>query len=265
MKHLLLIALAACGGGSAMTSGGDDVAPGIDAGGTNTLDHAGTVMAQTYMASNATGGSASAYFASAAGGCATATVGACEIATCTNLAGTQAEAGTVAITGGTQNVALTPETDKTYTTLTTTTALFTGGETLKATALGGDVPAFTATVTAPTLAKITSPAKPASFMLAVDRAHDLAVTWTGGGGGKLQVFVSGGNKQVTCRFDASAGAGTVPAAVLGMLPTGSGSFAMASIASAEVAAGDYAVTFLAYFNAVWQSDSGIVSGGAMLQ
>jgi hypothetical protein len=93
------------------------------------------------------------------------------------------------------------------------------------------------------------------------------VTWTGGTTGKQFVSLDGGtgrNTRLFCRFDASAGTGTIPPDALMMLPAGQGGFAMATITETSVDAGDWRVDLEAYYNAVWPDDA-IVSGPTMVQ
>lgn len=100
---------------------------------------------------------------------------------------------------------------------------FKGGDLVTAAGAGGaDLPAFaTVSVAAPDDIVLTSPACAVATCPDLDRTVDLAVTWTGGGSGKLQAFfesiVSSGTTTVTalgCNFDSAAHAGTVPSALL---------------------------------------------------
>ena len=264
MKIWLLV-LAACGGGGGGGPGGG----GPDA---QKPTKTGYVFLQSYDAMNlpgtpTRGGSASAGFYGTAGTCTgDQTVGACTVSTCTStMQPTAVSAGVVTLSGAAQPIMLTPGTDKTYTAFMSMSPLFAGGESVVVSAAGADVPAFSKSITMPGKATITSPSKPAAgTFLAVSRSADFSVTWTGGGSGSLQIFVSGTSGRVTCRFPAGSDSAAVPAAALAMLPAGNGSFAMAAIADGEQDAGDYAVDVSAYFNAVWPDDS-IVSGGATLQ
>ena len=143
--------------------------------------------------------------------------------------------------------------------------LVTGGVSSTCAAAGADVPAFTKSITAPTKATITSPAKPATY-LTINRSQDFSVSWTGGGTGQVQVALNSmeADQRLFCRFEASAGTGKVPAAALATLATGTGGFAMASLAHSVFESGDWAIDAQAYFNAVWP-DNAIVSGPTMLQ
>lgn len=266
-----LIFLVACGGNGGGGGGGDD-APGPDA--ANPPAHSGFVSIQSYDAMNipntpTRGGSTSAGFFTAGSACTTMqTIGPCKVQQCatTQPQGAQS-AGTITITGATKPLSLVPGTDKLYAQQTSMTSLFNGGDMITFAAAGADVPAFSVTVTTPTKATITAPAKPAAgSLLAINRGQDFSVSWTGGGSGRIQIFLSGGagSPSLFCKFDASAGTGKVPTAALATMTGTMGSFAMASIAETEKTAGDWGVVASAYFNAVWP-DAAIVSGGTMLQ
>ena len=94
------------------------------------------------------------------------------------------------------------------------------GGTVTFSATGGDLPAFTVEVEAPTLATLTAPTA-----TEVPRASDLEITWTGGSG-TLQALGGGWSPSsdrrvaVRCEAPASAGALTVPAEVLQALMSG---------------------------------------------
>ncbi len=266
--RIALIFLVACGGNG---GGGGDDGPGPDAA---PPAHAGLVSIQSYDAMNVPGtptrgGSTSAAFFTAGSTCTTMqTIGPCKVQQCvsTQPQGAQS-AGTITITGATKPLSLVPGTDKVYVQQTSMTSLFNGGEMITFAAAGADVPAFSVTLTTPTKATITAPAKPAAgSFLAINRAQDFSVSWTGGGSGRVQVFLSGagGSPSLFCKFDASAGSGKVPAAALATMTGAMGSFAMASVAETEKSVGDWGIGASAYFNAVWP-DAAIVSGGSMIQ
>jgi len=255
-------------GGSGDDAAGDD-GPGSDAAAPS---HTGFVQIQSYDAMNVPGtptrgGSTSAGFYTAGSYCTTLqTVGACKVQQCMTTAPAGAQsAGTITITGAMKPLSLVPGADMAYAQQTSQTTLFGGGEMITFAAAGATVPAFSITVTTPGKATITAPAKPAvGAVLVVNRAQDFTVSWTGGGSGTVQVYLSDSAKSLFCRFPASAGSGKVPASALGMLAPGSGAFAMASIGEATKTAGEWGIEATAYFNAVWP-DAAIVSGGSMPQ
>jgi hypothetical protein len=264
MRYAFVV-LAACSGG------GDDGGGSIDA---PKATHSGYVSIQSYDAMNTPntptrGGTASAGFFGSGAFCTNLmTIGACDIATCVSTPPAGVSAGTITISGAAQAVTMTPTATATYNTFMTADPLFSGGEMITFTATGADVPAFMKSITAPTKATITAPAKPSSTSpyLMISRSQDFSVSWTGGGSGLVQVALtsSQADQRVFCRFEASAGTGKVPSAALAALATGTGGFAMASIAHSVFETGDYAIEASAYFNAVWP-DAAIVSGPTMVQ
>jgi hypothetical protein len=135
-----------------------------------------------------------------------------------------------------------------YSIATGDTQFFAGGDMIIATSAGGpDLPAFDQIAIAPNNIVVTSPACTVAGCPDVDRTNDLVVTWTGGGAGTVFVtfeslsaqYVSG----VSCSFTASAGTGTVPAALLAKLekagdPNIVGVFAIGPINETKFMVGD---------------------------
>jgi hypothetical protein len=116
---------------------------------------------------------------------------------------------------------------------------FKAGDTLTLTGDGGaELPAFKAqTLVAPSNIVLAAPACPASTCPDLNRTQDLAVAWTGGVAGTVSFTVEADGADtentVTCEFDAKAGSGSVPHALLELLasPTsgdGSGSLSVIS-------------------------------------
>jgi hypothetical protein len=106
------------------------------------------------------------------------------------------------------------------------TGLWRGGETLTASAPGGDVPAFSGkTVTAPNEITVTSPTcttdagLPWMTSCSVSRTEDLTITWTGGAGTAVHALLTSGSKNrllsLSCRFASSPG--TIPAEAMAKL------------------------------------------------
>jgi hypothetical protein len=101
---------------------------------------------------------------------------------------------------------------------------------------GADVPAFAETLPGPAAATLTAPALPYHDTsqnpqpVDVSRAEAMNLTWTGGSGSLLVELewsraadASTYTTIARCSFDASAGSGTIPSEVLGLLPVTGGS------------------------------------------
>lgn len=143
------------------------------------------------------------------------------------------DVGTITIAGGTGDagaavltygpITAGPYMYKGYKSVSGDLQFYAGGDMLTATAAGGaDLPAIPSqTLIAPTDITITSPACTFSSCPAVDRTVDLVATWTGGGAGKVfftyETLSATLVTIVSCNFDAAAGTGTVPAALLAHL------------------------------------------------
>jgi hypothetical protein len=172
-------------------------------------------------------------------------------------------AGSIHIAGGLYPIALQPPPDNSYRSGLSTTALWNGGETLTVSASGGaDVPAFTAQVTAPSEPRITAPAVTAGTF-ALSRAQDLVVTWSGGSGDALDFAIN--DAQVTtiveCHFPLAAGSGTVPSALLMLLPAGAGGSGANVHSNGSAAPSGWSVTVFAESLAL--ADDGTVYGRAL--
>ncbi len=137
------------------------------------------------------------------------------------IAGGTGDAGAATLTYGPQVVG--PYMFNGYKSVTSSLQFFAGGDMLTATGAGGaDLPAIpTQTVVAPSDITVTAPACTGSTCPDVDRTVDLVATWTGGGAGKAFFTYESLSDRfaviVSCNFDASAGTGTVPAALLAHL------------------------------------------------
>jgi hypothetical protein len=179
-------------------------------------------------------------------------------------------AGQINVSGGMVDLMITPGMDGTYPPATGTGLVYSGGETLNVTAAGDEVPAFAQSVTAPNTVTVSSPSV-AAGTIAIDRAMDLAVTWTDGAAGEVivrltgfEMPMSGGTRSVSlaCTFDGAGGTGTVPASALGNLPGGgaSGSFSVETSASTEVMASGWLVTISA--SSIARGDTGGAASAA---
>lgn len=225
-------------------------------------------LAQTKQSSLVTYAATAAFVTSPRGNsgseasCKVSTEGACQVTTCTMgtsdagvsdaaAAGPTSEsAGIVTLSGGklASAVKLTPGAQNAYAPANGTSAAFAAGDSVKVSAEGATVPAFEATAVAPGDITVTAPVF-ASFQTSFSKSKDLALSWTGGAAGNVNVALSTyGAKLVSvlCTFPANAGAGTVPAAALTDLdpsgPLGASISILPSVTS-TVTAGDYKVTY----------------------
>jgi len=201
--------------------------------------------------------------------CATiATVDACSVVSCSNATASRFySAGTLTITGTSINGIPQPLTlDPGSYLYETEGGIFGDGALLMVSASGAEVPAFSASVTAPGRPTITAPA-PSMLPFAITRSDGFAFSWSGATAGAVHAVISEGAAapQVDCLFDGSVGTATVPAAALMMLPTSSqGSVSFEGLGIDNVIAGDWAVSFTARHQAVWQ-DGSPAGGSATLQ
>lgn len=195
---------------------------------------------------------------SAGPSCTTSHFGACTVYDCplggaTQDAGTPryAGAGTVHITGGYVDYTLDTKAGS-YVTQSTQSLLYDQGTVLRVSATGDEVPAFSnKTLTVPGPFDVTSP--DLSSSLALSRAHDLAVAWTGASGRDVQVSVSTIQQNVrsvsiACTFSGSSASANVPAAAMAKLLKANGSSITGALAiSAPVqttfSAGSWLITF----------------------
>jgi hypothetical protein len=167
---------------------------------------------------------------------------------------TQFSAGTITITGGTLSapITLTYAAPTGYSVFSSTTPIYTPGETFNVSAVGADVLAFSgASAAAPNDIVITSPSggTGTNLMYAIDESTDLVITWTGGSAGAaVEVNLSNLDDHslalnASCMFDASAGTGTIPTALLTQLGSfTSGYLEMFPISTASVASANASVT-----------------------
>jgi len=133
--------------------------------------------------------------------------------------------------------------------------LFTGGETLTASAPGDTVPAFTQTVTAPSRVTVTQPACLSGGCGALDRSTPYRVNWSGGTQGTVTVTLFGNDGTnsigVSCTATAAAGTLSVPTSLLAHLPGSSmASLSVATTNETAFSAGDWATKFTARDTAV---------------
>ena len=261
-----LVGLVACtNGGGGGDDGGDDEGPPPPNNGYVAISSTNAIPIVFGTAS------ASFYVNQATGTCTEQEFGECTAFTCPTTTPTPiyASGGTVSVTGLSQAITLTPKADNTYEPFSQMQPLFTGGEMITVSGTGAVAPAFSISVTAPSRAAITSPAKPPmNTSLMISRAQDFSVTWTGGGAGKLYVYFAGpsaSGTSLSCGYEADAGSATVPAAALAALPPGMGSFGASRLFYKSVDIGDWRIYGQAFSNAVWASDLSISSAVVTLQ
>ncbi|CAN5910355.1 hypothetical protein BH11MYX2_BH11MYX2_08100 [soil metagenome] len=277
LASLLAGSLAACGGGDG--SGGplgDDVTTGDDTssvdGGHTSSGKVGSIWVSRYsythpQTGTIDGSSVSAQFYPQQPSTWNDTADAgCYMSTYTTGPGTQfaqTSAGTVKF-GTSPPTTLVPDGSGTYMAATMENPL---SGNISVDVSGATVPAFTGTATIPPAAILTQPSIVAG-KLTINRATDLVVKWTGGGG-DVSITVgsafSGGSTMVNCVFAASAHQGTVPANLLSQLPTGTtGSFGASIQAKTMKDAGDWTI-WIGATNSVNTTDGASASATATLQ
>jgi hypothetical protein len=177
-------------------------------------------------------------------------------------------AGPLTLSGGLVPVVLVADERSAYSMITQTTLLYHGGEMLTVKADGADVPPFTITTTAPSQITVTAP-RIDNGAVKIDRNADLSVTWSGGGAGEVVLSLMPplgsptGAAGVVCRFPAMRGWGGVRQDAFAYMLTGSGAIYLRVTSSADLAAGDTAVSLeadtaalspdgLAFGPAIWQ-------------
>lgn len=162
---------------------------------------------------------------------------------------TQQSAGTVSVAGGARTITLTPDADGGYAAESSVQPSWAGGETLTLTASGAAVPSFTTTIPAPVKMTLSAPdIRSGAMPLVVPRTSDLQLTWTGGSETVELGLWNQDNQptaQLLCRFPASRGSGTVPAAALQHLRPGTGYFILQTVSRKTVTAGPFSVSILA--------------------
>ncbi|HTL35584.1 MAG TPA: hypothetical protein VL326_20790 [Kofleriaceae bacterium] len=265
LRLVCLVVLAACGDDGGSVAGPD--APGPPNTGAVSLSSYKTMQTTQVMGNIV---NASFLFRPAPATCTSQQIGPCILSQCTVLPGQPmyVNAGTVTVTGLSQTLTLTPSSITNMYQPDNSANAFVGGETVNITGMGATAPAFTLSLTAPSLASITVPAKPSGTNpLAIDRSHDLAVAWTGGGASDID-FVFGstsGGPSLNCAFAATAGSGTIPTAALAMLPAGSGSFSASTEVFKSVDVGEWRMFGEAFYIAVWSADMSQSSVTTMVQ
>jgi hypothetical protein len=259
VRALALVLVAACGGGGGGGGGGifgtPDAPPPAHSGGAGVSIYKGTGGGSTIV-----GTSAYASFDAAPPQCPILMkMGNCYVEQCSTTTPMHMyeNAGSVHITGTSQPITLDPAADNTYMSFTATADLAQPGDMLTVTADGTTVPGYTETLVVPSKITITSPAKPAAAV-PVSRAADYTIAWSGGSTGDVEL-AAGSSTQgapfVYCQIPSSAGTGTIPAALLSMLPAGMGSISAHGWSTMTKQASDWGLYFSIFYDAIWPDDS----------
>lgn len=258
MRALALVVLAACGGNGGPGGGlfgMPDAPPPAHSGGAGVNVYKGIGGGSTIV-----GTSAYASFDAAPNQCPVLMhVGNCYVEQCSTTMPTHMyqNAGTVHITGTSQPITLTPATDNTYMSFTATADLAQPGDMITVTADGTTVPGYTETLAMPSKVTVTSPAKPTGA-LSVARSADFTVAWSGGTTGDVELSASSGTQGapfVYCQLSASAGTGTIPAALLAMLPAGTGGIGVTGWSTMTKQVDDWGLYFSLFYDAIWPDES----------
>ncbi len=151
--------------------------------------------------------------------------GECTLYMCEGTSFTAPNAGMIGITGGSQNVTLTPRSDGSYDPFVHSTAnVFPSGQLLGINGAGALVPAFSASITpmSPSGAfMLTNPdGNRANIAITVPKSQDYQMTWTALASGSRVaaelVQSPDNNRSITleCLFDGARGSGTFPSSLL---------------------------------------------------
>jgi hypothetical protein len=249
----------------------DAETPTDDAG---TPDHVGAIFAISDISVAPDGGARSSHRAGANfrhitrpdGMVTEKTVGPCLVEVFAEGDSEQSEgksAGVVRIEGGVKPIALSPKPDGTYGQVSGNTTLWAGGESLTIRADGSDVPAFSASLVAPSKVILTAPAVP-STGLVVTKATGLAAKFSGTQGTVVLYFgAAAGTKgaSATCSFKAESGVAEVPAAAFADFPSGPGTYDFYVKETATVAPAGWAVRITAS-SALVDGAGSIIAGDA---
>ena len=191
------------------------------------------------------------YWGQGGNNCDISSEGACTVYKCdTSAPGTSIEyvaAGTITITGGKAPLTLAFDAGTGIYSTYATDLLWSDGATLTVSASGGVVPAFSATVTGVAQVVLVKPALPAAGVkLPVSTNGPMAFQWSGSSVGTITAMMSQSTTApsvtVRCVFDASAGAGSAPAAAMNAFPAGaSGTLTVLGSETKDAAVPDWTV------------------------
>jgi hypothetical protein len=258
MKKFVLVLCAACGGDDSDTM--SDAAPEVPPPPNTGFVQIASLSHVPFGGPAVSEGVSTAAFQTITGlpVCAQTEVGPCLVEDCfgQQQPATNVSAGTITVMGAAVPIMLVPDAGKRYAPVSATQPPFVGDETLTVSGTGGDVPAFTVTLTAPTQPTITAPSPPPGpTKLVIDRAQTFHATWTNSKTtGKVYFFFQGPTNArvaMSCGFDSKALAGEIPANALAMLPAGAGQLTMSSGTQAHDDNGDWRAEVETFFNALW--------------
>jgi hypothetical protein len=195
--------------------------------------------------------------------CTYSTMGSCGISSCTmkTVPPPSPTAGTVSTSGTLVPLSTMPDSFGVYASSTQTDPAWNGGESITIGATGADVPAFMATLAAPTSVTVTQPAAIGST---IDRAADFTLSWTGASAGVVVVSVNAGSVSVECRFAPAAQHGVVPSMVLQQLPAGMATVGLSTATTTRLTAGSSTVD-VALRSLAIGSDGKLIGGNVTLQ
>jgi len=139
-----------------------------------------------------------------------------------------ASAGALHLEGGKKAIDIAPKGDRSYAAVTGAESLWSGGETLTVRADGKDVPAFNASLKAPSKISLGVPATTNGGDLTITRSAGVTATWTGASSGVVVLYfdvaTSTNAFTATCTFDVAAGTATIPGGAFADFPAGDGTF-----------------------------------------
>jgi hypothetical protein len=122
--------------------------------------------------------------------------------------------------------------------------LYDSGVTLTVSGAGDTAPAFSTSVVAPAQPTMTQPSGP-NQQLMLARGQDLSLAWKNGAGGTLALSLAISTmtslEGVDCTFPIADNSGTVPAAVLAKLPSGSGQVYLTVASTQTVTVGSWTI------------------------
>lgn len=283
---LLLVALSACSSGDPVGTGGTGGTGGSGGSGgtggaTATTLRSGFISMDSTLVDNGSGPTphhnVSAEFAEAhiTGPLllprTDTEVGNCRLLVCTpssqppSVETSPMSAGTITLSTPLTSLTLVPKADATYDTLSGFGSLWAPGDTVDVQVSGGEVPAFSTSVVAPSPVNVTAPALDPATPLTIDTTKDLAISWAGSSVGEVIAGVSTYSASevavLNCKFDPAAGHGVLPASLLGLLPkSGSAACGVQQRSSTSLDAGEFSISVSVSIESMSQGKSAHAGG-----